>query len=425
MKIDAEFKQLLTPLTTDELAGLEASIVAEGCRDPLVTWQDILLDGHNRYEICQQLDIAYQTTDIELSDRHAAYNWIIANQLGKRNVTPEQASYLRGKRYNAEKQQGARTDLTSRQNGGKLLTAEKLAEQYKVSAHTVERDGKFADAIDKLVNIQGDKIRTTILARDSNLSKQDVVKLAAMPESEQTAVVQQLDTESTLKDALRAIRIKKQAVVRVRLAATSENLQPQERWQIIHGDLRAIKLDKQYDFIITDPPYPKEYLELYTVLAKRAKTWLKPDGLLVVMCGQSYVEQIYTMLSQYMDYYWTAAYLTPGQPTPLRQRQVNSNWKPLLIYTHKDISYKGKTFGDVFTSDKNEKELHEWGQSESGMYSIISQICLPGQSILDPFCGAGTTGIAALRHGCLFDGIDIDIESVKIARGRLHDETKK
>ena len=55
------------------------------------------------------------------------------------------------------------------------------------------------------------------------------------------------------------------------------------------------------------------------------------------------------------------------------------------------------------------------------MLSIISQVCLPGQSILDPFCGAGTTGVAALKHGCLFEGIDIDESSVDIAKARLGD----
>jgi site-specific DNA-methyltransferase (adenine-specific) len=76
-------------------------------------------------------------------------------------------------------------------------------------------------------------------------------------------------------------------------------------------------------------------------------------------------------------------------------------------------------FSDVYESGENDKDLHKWGQSESGMLSIIQGICLPGQSILDPFCGAGTTGVAALKHGCLFDGIDIDEESVNISKGRM------
>lgn len=204
---------------------------------------------------------------------------------------------------------------------------------------------------------------------------------------------------------------------RAEVAEIAKDVKPSEDWHIYHADMREWKAPKQYDFIITDPPYPKEFLSLYEVLAYRTKEWLKPGGLLIAMCGQSYLDEIYAMMSKHIDYYWTAAYLTPGQPTPLRQRQVNTTWKPLLMFSNGD--YKGKIFGDVFKSDGNDKDFHKWGQSVSGMYDIISKICVSGQSILDPFCGAGTTGIAALKHDCFFDGVDVDEQNVKISIGRL------
>ena len=60
LKIDPEFKSLIPPLTPDERAGLEASILTEGCRDALIVWGDILIDGHNRYEICTKHNIPYK-----------------------------------------------------------------------------------------------------------------------------------------------------------------------------------------------------------------------------------------------------------------------------------------------------------------------------------------------------------------------------
>jgi len=100
---------------------------------------------------------------------------------------------------------------------------------------------------------------------------------------------------------------------------------------------------------------------------------------------------------------------------------VIPKWKPLLVFANG--KYSGKMFGDVYESGENSKELHKWGQSESGMFDVISGICLPGQYILDPFCGAGTTGVAAIKHGCLFDGIDLDQDNVNISKGRINDET--
>ncbi len=85
--IDPEFKALIPPLAPEELEQLEANLVADGCRDPLVLWNGILLDGHNRHSICIRRGIAYTTTTVELKDRDAAIEWIILNQFGRRNIT--------------------------------------------------------------------------------------------------------------------------------------------------------------------------------------------------------------------------------------------------------------------------------------------------------------------------------------------------
>ncbi len=87
LKIDPEFKSLIPPLTPDERAGLEASILTEGCRDALIVWGDILIDGHNRYEICTKHNIPYKTQQIEFASRAEARIWIRKNQLARRNLT--------------------------------------------------------------------------------------------------------------------------------------------------------------------------------------------------------------------------------------------------------------------------------------------------------------------------------------------------
>ena len=89
MIIDDHFRSLIPPLSAEEKAQLEENIKAEGCRDTLITWQGILLDGHNRFEICQRLSIPFRTMEIDLPDRDAAEDWIDKNQLGRRNLTPD------------------------------------------------------------------------------------------------------------------------------------------------------------------------------------------------------------------------------------------------------------------------------------------------------------------------------------------------
>jgi len=91
--IDTEFKQLIPPLTADEYKGLEDSILADGCRDALVLWGDVLVDGHNRYEICTRHGIPFDTVEMDFPTREAASVWIIKNQFGRRNLP----AYERGR----------------------------------------------------------------------------------------------------------------------------------------------------------------------------------------------------------------------------------------------------------------------------------------------------------------------------------------
>ena len=88
MIIDKEFAELIPPLTEEEYKGLEESLLSEGCRDAIVVWNDTLIDGHNRYRICTEHNIPFQTVQRDFADRNAAMLWMIHNQLGRRNLLP-------------------------------------------------------------------------------------------------------------------------------------------------------------------------------------------------------------------------------------------------------------------------------------------------------------------------------------------------
>ena len=116
MVIDKEFENLLPPLSEEDYKGLEESIKADGCRDPLVIWGDTLVDGHNRYKICTQNNISYQIVKRDFSDREAVILWIISNQLSRRNLTAFQRSELALRlkpklAQEAKERQGERVDL--------------------------------------------------------------------------------------------------------------------------------------------------------------------------------------------------------------------------------------------------------------------------------------------------------------------------
>jgi site-specific DNA-methyltransferase (adenine-specific) len=196
-----------------------------------------------------------------------------------------------------------------------------------------------------------------------------------------------------------------------------------QNYTVLCADIRsglAEVPDASIDAIITDPPYPREFLPLYGDLAQLAARVLKPGGSLLVMCGQSYLPDVLNLMTPYLAYHWTIAYLTPGgQAVQLWQRNVNTFWKPVLWFVNGD--YTGKWAGDVSKSEvnDNDKRFHEWGQSESGMADLVNRCTKTGETILDPFCGAGTTGVAALRAGRRFIGADSEPTHVETTRRRL------
>ena len=85
--VDAEFRGMIPPLSSEEYKLLEEDIIANGCRDAIVVWRDIVLDGHNRLQVCQEHGLPYQTVQVSLPDREAAKVWMAKNQLGRRNLS--------------------------------------------------------------------------------------------------------------------------------------------------------------------------------------------------------------------------------------------------------------------------------------------------------------------------------------------------
>ena len=104
LKIDPEFQSQIPPLTDDEFKQLEENILKAGkLLSPLIVWNNTLVDGHNRYAILQKHpEIYFSTMPLRFANREEALAWICKNQLGRRNLTPEQKKFLIGKQYSVE-----------------------------------------------------------------------------------------------------------------------------------------------------------------------------------------------------------------------------------------------------------------------------------------------------------------------------------
>ena len=168
IKIDPEFKVLLCPLSEYEERALEGSLLANGCLSPLIVEEKlgVLIDGHNRLRICKEHNIPFEVKTIMLGGREPAENFIIRNQLGRRNLTPERLEIYIAQIYRREKKKakfesehefkGNRhtnsENLVRGQNDRALKkseTAKKVASQVNKSEKTIRRIDKKIEAIEQ------------------------------------------------------------------------------------------------------------------------------------------------------------------------------------------------------------------------------------------------------------------------------------
>lgn len=146
LKIDPRFHKLLPALTDEEQAGLRDSIMAEGCREPIAAWRGVIVDGHNRYAICRELGKPFKVREVEFADEEAAMDWIDANQIARRNLTPDAFKLALGRRYNRQKTVGHGAGSAGQVDPQN--TAARLATEHGVSAASVKRAGKFAQEVE-------------------------------------------------------------------------------------------------------------------------------------------------------------------------------------------------------------------------------------------------------------------------------------
>lgn len=179
------------------------------------------------------------------------------------------------------------------------------------------------------------------------------------------------------------------------------------------GDFREVLMDipdASIPLILTDPPYPKEFLPLWSDLGKFAAQKLAPGGILASYSGQMFLPQVLSLLSEHLDYWWCGAvmHLGNGNLTPLGfpVRKVINGWKPILLFVRKDDGYDS-VFRDVMPGAGPEKDAHNWAQPVAEAAWLIEMLSNEGDLIIDPFAGSGTVGVACDTTKRRFIGAEI------------------
>lgn len=220
MRIDNEFKNLIPPLQPDEYRQLEENILSEGIRENIITWQGIIIDGHNRFEIAEKHNLIFNTIEKEFADREAVKIWIIKNQFGRRNLSA----------YDRSRLALQLEPLISEK--AKLNQLSGLKQYDSVSQKSVER----IDTQKELASLAG-------VSHDT-IAKVKVIEQSATPEAKEKLSSGDISINQAYKDIKQAEKKEKNNVV-IQELRKKEVLPPTGK----------------YDVIVIDPPWQMKKIE--------------------------------------------------------------------------------------------------------------------------------------------------------------------
>ena len=227
LKIDEGLKAYIDPLTPDEHEALERSILAEGCRDSLVVWGDLLIDGHNRYGICQKHGLPYNTVQAtQFKNMDDVHLWMIDQHLGRRSVSDFQRGVLalRKREIIAERRAAAAAAVNAAKAAQPAaeeapwegdtapVVAQALANVAKVpddaldTREALARAARLSAGQVKMIETIQEKAAPEVVAavKAGELSLNAAAVVAPLPEEEQQAVA--AEGADALKQAAKRVR---------------------------------------------------------------------------------------------------------------------------------------------------------------------------------------------------------------------------
>lgn len=392
MQIKKEFKDLIPPLSQEEFKQLEENCLKEGIRDAIVTWQGFIIDGHNRYEISQRHGLKYQTIEKAFESENDVIEWMIRNQFGRRNLNNYQRSILALQledvfKIKAKENQGYRNDICQNSDKSTIDSKKELAKIADVSHDTIMRVKAIEAKAPEEVK---EKLRTGDISINQAFTE-----------------IKKEEKKEQKKQEIEAIKLKANDFIESDI-------------HIYNMDFREYEFTEKVDLILTDPPYPEEFLPLWRDLFFKAKEILKPNGFLIAYSGQMYLDKIFKYANESgLDYYWIMNIEFTKKPL-VHGRKVLNEWKPILIFQN-GFKQHDRVFSDKINMSYSEREMHDlnWGQTVEPFEFLLDRFSNEMDLVFEPFAGTGTTLLACKNKKRRCIGTEIETNYIDLIKGRL------
>lgn len=414
MQILQELESLIPPLSNEEFKQLERNILEEGIREPLITWNGILIDGHNRYRIAQEHDMNYETLEKEFENINRVKEWMIHNQFGRRNLSNYQRSVLALQledvfREKAKENQGKRTDIS----------------QISVESKPIDTQKEVA----KIANVSHDTI-----------AKVKKIEATATPE-----VKARLNTGTmSINEAYKEIKKEENEQLKTQKAIEIIEKVYENNTNIYNGDcieyIKTIK-DKSIDCLITDPPYGvdiqfgaydnqlsrkiendgniEDALVLLDEMLINVKSKLKEDAHIYIFCNWKIYPQFNQIISKHFQIknliIWDKLFMGMGD---LKGNYSSSYEMIVFAGGNREFLTRPKNIIQCRFSDER---FHNTQKPVELIKQLIDNSTNVNETIFDPFLGSGSTVVAAKEMKRNFIGCEIDEQNYKITLKRLED----
>ncbi|MFZ2487941.1 MAG: DNA modification methylase [Anaerolineae bacterium] len=429
LKINDTFKKLIPPLSTDEYTALETSIVKEGVRDAIVTWQGFIIDGHNRFEIATRHGIAYKTTTKEFDSEDDVKEWMILNQFGRRNLNSYQRSVLSipleeiiARRAKENKVVGMNTTNLIRQEKKNATIPSTLTESLVEKPVITPIDTRKEVA--KIASVSTGTIHK-VKAIESKATPETKAKLSR--------------SEMSINEAYKEIRaVEKKAEVRAiqqKEAEILSSIKVVPTFDFVHNksilDCKDVIPDG-IKLLLTDPPYGQAFISNRRVISEKDKgiandgdletalqlldetlaiiyPKMQDDSFAFVFTSWRFEPQFREVFEKYFAIKNSLIWVKPnhgsgdltGSFAPKHERILfGVKGNPKLRYRIPDVL----NGSDIVTSHPTSKPIDL-------LQELIKVTTVENDMVIDPFSGHGSTSIACINTGRKVFATEIDSDN--------------